>query len=78
MKDVLHARQNMVMFLWLSTAVESCTDTVYFKIKYDFQHNCLFIMDAVNMGGQGREEVEWEATLNQGGSRSFLDICHVG
>ena len=33
-------------------------------------------MIAVNQGGK-REGVGWEATLNQGESPSFPDICHV-
>ena len=38
----------------------------------------VFIMNAVNQEGKkGREGVGWEATLNQGGSPSFPDTCHV-
>ena len=35
-------------------------------------------MNAVNQGDKReRERVGWEAILNQGGSWSFPDTCHV-
>ena len=36
------------------------------------------IINDVNQRGKERKGVEWEATLNQGGSQSFPDTYHVG